>query len=402
MPTLHYRTGWPGASLHLSDDCGSSWRQEPFLPACPSPIGPDFHVIDLPASLTPIRFVPTDPTASPPTWDNPSPDCPPELRADDSNAYLMRDSSADAVYVLYSGVMSQHRRTLRKAGLSIVTDIDGTLHGCDASLVDFYNLWARELALSGAHLVYNTGRSIESTTDLIASEEGRMPTPVAAVTRVGGFVHWFRADCGRGAWEADSPVEDAGWRRARVDLAGWDATCIPAARAVMEELIADVDEDGEPPAHWLCNGEGEPECVQICVGVRAEAATRFASTLLERLSPRPLKLIMSGQGSHRYLDVTISSGGKLGGTRYVVDRLPGESSRVENVVFSGDSGNDIDALEGDLKGTIVGNVQDDLRAHHEKSRLKNDAVYDVHLVEPGFARGIVQGLRQHGFLSESP
>jgi hydroxymethylpyrimidine pyrophosphatase-like HAD family hydrolase len=402
MPTLHYRTGWSSAALHLSADGGLTWQTVPFSPARTSPIGPDFRVITLPVAAAGTRFVPTDPSASPAAWDNPAPACPAGLRADDSNAYFLPGTDReDDLYVLYSGVLSKHEHALRTPGLSIVTDIDGTLHGCDDSLAEFYEVWARRLALSGAHLVYNTGRCIDSVLELIATEAGRLPVPVAAVTRVGGYVHWFRDNHGRGEWAGEAPAEDLAWRRVRIDLPGWDETCIPAAREVLQGLMKEVEEGEEPHAKWLQDGVGEPECVQIAVWVKESAAGRFARVLKERLAARPVKLIVSGQGSHRYMDVTIASGGKLGGTRYVVERLPGPGSSVENVVFSGDSGNDIDALEGDLKGIIVGNVQDDLRAAHEERVGREAAPFEVRLVESGFARGIVQGLREHGFLVET-
>lgn len=95
----------------------------------------------------------------------------------------------------------------------------------------------------------------------------------------------------------------------------------------------------------------------------------------------------------------MSSGGKLGGTKYVVSKLPGESGELENVVFCGDSGNDIDALLGDVKGVVVGNAQPDLLLAHETlSAQPKPSAHKVLITESGFASGILEGVKMHGFL----
>jgi hydroxymethylpyrimidine pyrophosphatase-like HAD family hydrolase len=379
--------------VHVSADGGRTWADVPVPRARTSPIGPGFRVVALPPP--PLRFVLTDTAGA---WDNPSADCDPAFRHGANYA-----APEPGAYVLYHGQLTRHACGLRTEGLAIVTDIDGTLHGCGESLAAFRDLWCRSLALSGAYLVYNTGRDIESTAELIRAEAGAMPVPVAAVTRVGGCVHWFRADGGAGEWcdfdAGEGAVEDAAWRRAAAAVPGWDRHCIPHCRGVLDRLMCERAAPGEDPvAKWLCDGVGEDACLQICALVRADAAAWMLETLRRELAHLPVKMIMSGQGSHRYLDVTVASAGKLGGTKYVVGRLPGESGRIEHAVFSGDSGNDIDALEGGLKGIIVGNAQDDLLDAHEARCRRGPGEFDVVVVEQAFARGIISGLVAHGFI----
>lgn len=109
--------------------------------------------------------------------------------------------------------------------------------------------------------------------------------------------------------------------------------------------------------------------------------------------------MVHGKGDYRYLDLTIGSGGKLGGTKYVVSQLPGESGNLENAIFCGDSGNDIDALMGDVKGVVVGNAQPDLLLAHESVRSQaTPPPHKVLITQSGFAGGIVEGVKLHGFI----
>lgn len=393
--TLHYRTGWSSPSAHVSADHGASWMDVALPSLRTSPIGPSFRVVELPAA--PLRFVLTDGVGG---WDNPSSACSGAFCDGEGGNYIAEKPGS---YVLYDGVLTKHESVLKTPELCMVTDIDGTLHGCRDSLVEFCELWQRKLALSGALLVYNTGRGINSVMELVRDEGGVMPVPVAAVTRVGGFVHWFRGAGktmeGTGEWaDFDGgvvPREDKEWRKVLRATEGFDENCMPECRRLAQRVIdAQVLEaDGEDVAHWLYDGVGDMECTQISLTATTGTAYKLHESLKEGLAHLPVKFIVSGGGNWRYFDITVQSGGKLGGTVYVVSRLAGVS--IEHTVFSGDSGNDIDNLLGDTKGIVVGNSQGDLL---EAVELKGKSDFEVVLCKEWFARGIVEGLGAHGFL----
>lgn len=301
--TLHYRTGWASPLVHLSEDDGGSWRQTPFLSSRTSPIGPDFQVVTLPAP--PLRFVLTDGADG---WDNPSPECDERYfrRMPDGDNYLA-PTSGD--YVLFNGKLTKAEGVMRRKGLSIVTDIDGTLFGCHEGLDRLNEIWCRELALSGAFLVYNTGRSVESVVALIRENRRIMPVPLATVTRVGGCVHWFRgvgsdsgyadADSEWINFDVDEPfLVDETYRKQLVEVEGWDEECIPFCRKVLNSLM----EDGTQ-ATWLYDGAGDPGCVQICVSIHVDSIDEAMVKLRKELEHLPIKFISSG--SVRCIDLSL-------------------------------------------------------------------------------------------------
>jgi hydroxymethylpyrimidine pyrophosphatase-like HAD family hydrolase len=417
MPiTLHYRTGWDNPQLHYSFDGGNSWHRKHFNTARVSPIGPEFRVVTValqspPSWSHPFEFVPTDGDTK---WDNPAAEC--DLALCNGKNYSV-DATAAATYVLFGGRLTRFEpgKALKTSGLTIVTDIDGTLYGNPEALHRLNELWCRELALAGAFLVYNTGRDVASVVGLIRENRKTMPVPIATVTRVGGFCHWFRPnpELSNAEWlpfdnsyVADSAIallpykQDMSWHLELNRVCGWDHR---RYRIVLDSLIAD------DRGHWLedgknCDAQGA-KCFQIAASIRAEHAESIVSALKVMLVDEPVKYIMSGEGEYRYLDITIVAAGKLGGTRHVVDQLPGESGKPDNVVFCGDSGNDFDALQGDIKGIVVGNAQaellDKLKGYIDlPGGLKSTVTKDhaVVMTTAGFADGIIEGLQAHGFL----
>jgi hydroxymethylpyrimidine pyrophosphatase-like HAD family hydrolase len=120
------------------------------------------------------------------------------------------------------------------------------------------------------------------------------------------------------------------------------------------------------------------------------------------LANHPVKYIVSGDGDYRYLDVAISSAGKLGASLHVAKMLPGEAAMLGHAVFCGDSGNDADALQGDIKGIVVANAQPDLlKAISPSSDMALFGVpkkFKVVIAEHPCADGIIHGLNRHGFV----
>ena len=70
-----------------------------------------------------------------------------------------------------------------------------------------------------------------------------------------------------------------------------------------------------------------------------------------------MRIIVSGAGSHRYMDCVPIAAGKEQALQYV-RKLYGIPEHL--VVAAGDSGNDILMLEGDHPGIVVGNAQPEL------------------------------------------
>jgi hydroxymethylpyrimidine pyrophosphatase-like HAD family hydrolase len=413
--TIHYRTGWPKAYLHYTADSGTTWQTAPFLTKRISPVGPDFRVgfVELPHCGNPsadggVQFVLTDGLGS---WDNPAANCHPDFVHNGTNNYRV---SAPGVYVLYEGSLSRHdRRVLKTPSLALVTDIDGTLHGDENGLKRFYDLWCRHLALSGAFLIFNTGRSLESVLELLKEHRKIMPVPVAVVTRVGSFIHWFRPIDGHctelshtllaaqsvSEWidvELMHPELDSSWRESLSGVTGWDqAKC----RHALHNAIV----KGAPAlrGHWLDDGVLSQNPFQLAVVVRTDALQGVLEELKASLDGHPVKYIVSGEGDYRYLDLAITSAGKLGASLHVTKKLPGEAGSLTHVVFCGDSGNDADALQGDVKGVVVANAQPDLLKAIQIATvefLRSPDKFRVVKAEHVCADGIIHGLKLHGFL----
>ena len=74
--------------------------------------------------------------------------------------------------------------------------------------------------------------------------------------------------------------------------------------------------------------------------------------------PSPqVRIIVSGAGSHRYMDCVPVEAGKEKALQYV-RRQYGVPEHL--VAAAGDSGNDILMLQGDHPGIVVGNAQPEL------------------------------------------
>lgn len=390
---VHYKTGWSAVYLHHSVDGGKQWFDKEYASRT-SPIGPSFIVIKVNFAAD-LLFVLKDAQPGSEDWDNPAPAC--HTVSNDRKNYHIIDSGT---FVLANGQLSRFstesavarddlggdipESVLRpgRKRLGLFVDIDRTLYGGNV-LGEFVEFWERRLALSGAVLVFNTGRSVESVCRLMA-EEPLLPVPTAAVCRVGTRVVWFRA---RGQWlphSSEGPQEDTDWIRVLEDVPDWDFNAVTLGCAALlscPEMSASIS--------------GSPGCDRFVVSlrVRTEKVLEARRKLEDVLKGKSVKFAISGYGEKRYLDIINKEAGKLGGMRYVVEKLGNGFSR-EMTVMAGDSGNDLDALDhdGPEKGIVVGNAHKELAQFWRDLVLKAPKQTRVVMTVNHFAMGIVEGL----------
>lgn len=269
--------------------------------------------------------------------------------------------------------------------LLLVSDLDGTLIGDAAGLRAFASFWRDAAAPTGSRLVFSTGRSLPSFLALAAELGEALPTPDALVCSVGTCV--YRPTPG-GGW-----AEDAGWR-ARLDR-DWD---LEAATRVVASALASAGADN---AHWRPAEEQNGH--KLTVGVRASHARQVVAAIEVALAApageaeaatshggnggnggggsggvsssrngsardaRPVaRILVSGAGGWRYIDIVSACAGKRSSTEYVRASLFGFEQA--DTVVAGDSGNDIDMLGGRCSAVVVGNAQEELMAWAERAR----------------------------------
>lgn len=227
----------------------------------------------------------------------------------------------------------------------LVSDLDGTLLGDPAATARFRDWFAAHR--DRWRLAFATGRTLDSVMDLVRT--GAMVAPDAIISNVGTEIH----DPDGGRWPDWPPHDPA-----------WDVERVAAAVAGIEGIVPQPDAFQSPikaSYHALDLSDA------TLAGIRARLADAgLAATLV--------------YSSGRDLDVLPAWGGKARATRFLAGALAFD---LDDVVVSGDSGNDRDMLESGALAIVVGN------AGPELDDLAGERIYRARAAS---ADGVLEGI----------
>ena len=126
-----------------------------------------------------------------------------------------------------------------------------------------------------------------------------------------------------------------------------------------EACLSALSRAGTENAHFRPAAEMNNH--KLTLGVRDAAVADFTAEVSAAAAAAGLraKVIASGTGGWRYVDVVSAGAGKLESLEYVREMLGFDLS---STVAAGDSGNDVAMLSGRNRAIVVGNAQPDLVA----------------------------------------
>jgi len=353
-----YRSGWDGCYLHYTEDDGQTWTDLPGVPFEKCDEGEGWYRVFL-ESRERISFAINDGRGN---WDNP-------------RKQKNYEITSTGSYVLKGGKVS----TLTMDGISrvlVVSDLDGTMIGDDRGTKDFSEVWYRELSLREGHLVYNTGRSLSSYVQV--QKEKSLPQPTALITAVGSEIYWIS--------DSNEPVLDEEWAQS-LRINGWNRKAVLSA---CNDVVA------SDKAHY--RPADEQLEFKIVLGVKKSDLDEVQSSLSSRIEADggKAKLVVSGSGEWRFLDILSPTAGKLSAMQRVREKLGFEP---EQTVACGDSGNDIAMMEGTERAIIVGNAQEELLDWYKSNKDGNED--RIYVSDKRCAHAIIQGLRSMGFVVDN-
>lgn len=233
----------------------------------------------------------------------------------------------------------------------LVTDLDNTLVGDDeATQVLNQRLQSKR---SQIYLVYATGRSYASTCELIAQKQ--LLAPDYLIAGVGSEIY-------------QDGTLDLDW--AEYLSQDWDKMAIASLAQQFSQLKPQSLKEQNP---WK---------ISYCLEPAAENSS-IVQTLQQKLteSRLPGQIIFS---SNRDVDILPQTSNKGNALTYLQKRLqiPSEATLV-----CGDSGNDINMFEQDVRGVIVANALSELLEWHRECGTENH-----YLAGSACAWGIMEGM----------
>ena len=269
--------------------------------------------------------------------------------------------------------------------LLLCTDLDGTLlpNGGATEVAGVRTVLARLVESVPLRLAYVTGRDPQRVRDAIRRWD--LPPPDHVVADVGTSI--FDADA-NGAWH-----ENASWcARNRARWGGRDGD---ALRAVLEgiDALSPQEPDRQRPfkSSWYLPADASREALDRALGERLGRAGVSAERIFS-LDPG------TGRG---LLDLVPEGAGKLGAVRHLRDSL---GYGTDELVFGGDSGNDLDVLVSEVPAVLVANADAPTReAARDGARREGNAAR-LHLadgaavsmrglgLDGNYAGGLIEGL----------
>jgi len=262
----------------------------------------------------------------------------------------------------------------------LATDLDRTLlpNGswpADPDAIDLFN----ELTLKNDVLVvYVTGRNLNLTENAI--EEFGIRFPHVLIGDVGTTIRMYQND----QWEADE-----GWSsRLMQSSPGWDVQSIRKAIANIEGLVEQEKQHCGPfkQSYYVDHDDNE----LILKAVDELIKNQFDEVIVYSYDSQ------SGKG---LLDLLPDSATKQTALEYIADKYHVPKSEV---VFCGDSGNDIFPLTAGFSGVLVKNADDQLVSKVKKESEKNNDI-KLYFAKGGFkglsgyyASGVIEGAYHYG------
>jgi sucrose-6F-phosphate phosphohydrolase len=232
----------------------------------------------------------------------------------------------------------------------LVTDLDNTLVGDDEA-TQVLNQFLQSKR-SQICLVYATGRSHASTSELIAQKQ--LLAPDYLIAGVGSEIYQD------GSLDLDS-AEDISQ--------GWDKMAIASLAHQFSQLKSQSPKEQNP---WKISYSLEPA---------PENSSTVQALQQKTESGLPAQIIFSSNSDVDLLPQTSNKGNAL---TYLQKRLqiPSEATLV-----CGDSGNDISMFEQDVRGVIVANALSELLEWHRECGTENH-----YLAGSACAWGIMEGI----------
>lgn len=271
------------------------------------------------ATKTGIEFVFCDDSKS--KWDN----------NNHSNYKLEREGS----YIIFLGDMIPINKQITSKKNIIFTDLDGTLLGDNKAIKDFNKYWLQNFYFDKNKLLaYNSGRCIS---EILPFFNNFLIPPDFIIASTGSEVYFYEKS-------SRNYKTDEAWDRRRNQ--DWDPDYLKTAFSVFPFLKG-------------CNFDGGRISFTSSTLEIQKNLDIIEETLvnIEREQKIKCKLVISGEGEHRYVDFLSQYTGKGVACEYICRRV---NFPIENAVGFGDSMNDVEMLEMCGKAVMVRNSQMDL------------------------------------------
>lgn len=270
--------------------------------------------------------------------------------------------------------------TIRDEPFMLVSDLDETMFGDDEASRAFKGFWERDARLRGSCLVYNTGRALDKWLSLWREKSWCLAAPDHLITSVGTKVFRAAPDSFQG-WELDQEFAarlDEGWNLVKVREAAYKALSLA----------------GKDRMHFRPKEEQNEH--KVTCGVRADIVERIQEVISRTLKNDKVsaKLIVSGRGQWRFLDIVSKRAGKLSALEYVRKKNGFSHSQT---IACGDSGNDRDMLSGKNQAICVGNAEEELKEWLKSEKREQAGIGKLYLAQSDRARGILEGVKHFGF-----
>jgi len=254
----------------------------------------------------------------------------------------------------------------------ICTDLDRTLlpNGLCPDSPHGLQQFARLAAHPGVDIAYVTGRHRELVLEAIA--EFRLPVPNYVLGDVGSTIY---------------EIFDGRWR----PWLDWQDEIAPCWAGVSHrdliQLFADIE------ALQLQEPGKQNDFKLSYYAPEACDHRTLLRKMQKRLNARGISASLSWSIDDLehigLLDVMPANATKLHALEFLIER---KAYQHGNVVFSGDSGNDLPVLTSPLNATLVANARDDVREEAVQLAKKQGNEQQLYLAKDNYSAGVVEGV----------
>jgi HAD superfamily hydrolase (TIGR01484 family) len=283
---------------------------------------------------------------------------------------------------LASGFPALRNRKVMFARI-LASDLDGTLIPPEASpdhqsyIEEFASFFGSQRS---AVLAYVTGRDVELALDGIRCVG--LPEP-----------DFLSCDVGKTLYlkEGERYVLDSEYRSfVKTSMGDLDSRDLREALAAQFQPVKFLDETRQSEFKLSYQVDPEADWPRLLSQVRGFIEAEGGRThLVFSVDPK------AGTG---LLDVLPEGVSKFSAVAHLA-RQAGLSN--SEVVYAGDSGNDLEALLGGFKGIVVGNASMEVRNSIERTAEERGLSPELYFAEQAFAAGVLEGCRRFGLIPEA-